>query len=116
MLTEKERAERLAMFRKEAALLRADPTVPRTAFWLSFADADKPLGEQFLGGCLVDDVVNLTDAIDASHRLGINPGGEVLSCEIDVTKIPADFPRNVLLSKADLDKLGGVKKMRPDDD
>jgi hypothetical protein len=109
MLTDAERQERIDAARAEAARLRADPATPRRAYWLSFA------AETFLGGCLVDGVVNPADAIEQSHRLGINPGGEVLMAEIPLDKIPKNYPRNTLLNKDQLTALGGWAKMEEDD-
>jgi hypothetical protein len=45
-------------------------------FYLSFADAKRPKGEQFLGGLYVR-AFTLEGAITRSHVLGLNPGGEV---------------------------------------
>ncbi len=45
-------------------------------FWLSFADPDLPKGTQFLGGCVVR-ATSFIEAVQVSHALGINPGGEV---------------------------------------
>jgi hypothetical protein len=105
MISDEERTARIRAARAEADRLRADPTTPRTAFWLSFAD------DGFLGGCLIDDVVNIADAITKSHRLGINPGGEVAIAEVALDTCPVGFPRNRLLSKADLKELGGFYRM-----
>lgn len=46
-------------------------------WYCSFADADKPKGEQFLGGCYVGPAPDIATAITQTHILGINPGGEV---------------------------------------
>jgi len=45
-------------------------------WWLSFADGTLPRGSQFLGGVLIE-AESFVDAIERSHALGINPGGEV---------------------------------------
>ena len=57
--------------------------------WLSFADGTLPKGTQFLGACMVQ-VGNFADprdtlraAIQKAHVLGINPGGEVQSMQMD---------------------------------
>ena len=74
-------------------------------FWLSFCDADRPKGQQFLGACVVEVTAEEADeaafdvllrfplaqtgsewiaaAMSKSHRLGCNPGGEVASMEIE---------------------------------
>lgn len=45
-------------------------------WWLSFADGTRPKGTQFLGGVLIE-AKSFMDAVERSHALGINPGGEV---------------------------------------
>lgn len=51
-------------------------------FYLSFCDVNKPKGQQFLGATIVaaDDAM---EAVAKSHRLGINPGGEVAIVEFE---------------------------------
>jgi hypothetical protein len=61
-------------------------------YWLSFCDGDLPKGQQFLGVAIVRGS-NLEEAVSEAWRLGINPGGEVLSMEILVknySKIPIE--------------------------
>jgi len=53
-----------------------DPQPDEPWFYLSFCDADLPKGQQFLGGAYVQGV-NAGAAVGRSHKLGINPGGEV---------------------------------------
>ena len=57
-----------------------------TLYWLSFADTDKPKGEQWLGGCMIEvegsGKDGLHKAIVRAHNLGINPGGQIKSVEI----------------------------------
>lgn len=75
-------------------------------WWLSFADGEKPKGEQFLGACLVQGAT-LPDAIKEAWRLKINPGGEVMSGELG--GYPVDVPEkwaNRLLSHEDMVKMG----------
>jgi len=97
-------------------------------FWLSFCDGERPKGEQFLGGCLVD--VTEDDAAEAllfiqqqfpnaqpgsewigaasrkAHQLGCNPGGEMVSIEI-----PQDhpnltrYPHGVLMDRATIERI-----------
>jgi len=57
-------------------------------FWLSFSDPDLEPGHRFLGVTIVD-VAEIEDqrhwgmkAIEKSWELGINPGGEVLICDV----------------------------------
>lgn len=53
-------------------------------WWLSFADGTRPKGTQFLGVCIVDtgmegapETMDMLAAVQMTHALGINPGGEV---------------------------------------
>lgn len=109
----------------------AEPTRPdRKVFWLSFTDATRPKGQQFLGACLLD--VTAAEAEDAAidvllrfpfaqpgaewigavvkkaHRLGCNPGGEVASVEV-----PPDHPMlahyqfGVLMDRATVERIDG---------
>jgi hypothetical protein len=54
---------------------------------LSFCDARKPTGKQFLGACIVP-ATDLIDAIKTSHLNGCNPGGEVLGHAIPTISAP----------------------------
>ncbi len=104
-------------------------------FWLSFCDSDLPTGEQFLGACLVDVTpedanemrvelaVRFPNAAEGAewiaaasrkaHQMKCNPGGEMMS--IDVTYAPSDnlalYPRNVLMSKSELEAIAPVELM-----
>jgi hypothetical protein len=51
-------------------------------WWLSFCDASKPAGSQFLGACIVS-AEDVADACRESWLLNINPGGEVAALAID---------------------------------
>jgi hypothetical protein len=100
----------------------------RKVFWLSFCDADRPAGQQFLGACLIDVTAAEADeaaievalrfplaqagaewlaaAMRKAHQLGCNPGGEVASMEIE-----ADHPNlaryqfGVLMDRATIERL-----------
>jgi len=53
-----------------------------TTFWLSFHDREKPRQDQFLGVAILDvdeseGEKSVLEIVRHSHRLGINPGGEV---------------------------------------
>lgn len=78
-------------------------------WWLSFADPERPEGEQFLGAALVSggEAVPGDDgfiaACLASHALGINPGGEVKGVgPFPEDKLPPNHPRNKLMSLAEI--------------
>lgn len=47
-------------------------------FWMSFCDTGKPQGQQFLG-VIIMFAPGIAHAIDRTWKLGINPGGEVMS-------------------------------------
>ena len=97
-------------------------------FWLSFCDADRPTGQQFLGACLVD--VSAAEADEAAimvmlrfpmaqpgaewaaaatrkaHRLGCNPGGEVASYEISADNPNlSHYQRGVLMDRATIERI-----------
>lgn len=46
--------------------------------WLSFCDANRPDGEQFLGA-IVTEAPSVVTAVLKTHLLKINPGGEILT-------------------------------------
>lgn len=70
----------------------------RQLWWLSFADGARPQGQQFLGVAIVpaDDMIA---AVRLTHRLGINPGGEVRGGPL--CTIPAGLPTERLLDAAE---------------
>lgn len=57
-----------------------------TRWWLSFADPDRPTGQQFLGACIVRAVDEIS-AVKVAHALGINPGGEVRFMDLVPEKV-----------------------------
>jgi len=72
-------------------------------YWLSFCDADRSEGEQFLGACLIE-ADNIEDAIRKSHRRKCNPGGEIACVQIgaEYEKNIGRFKLNHLYSKDEL--------------
>ncbi len=83
--------------------------------WLSFADPDRPKGQQLLGVSLIEieseglsDRQALALAIMSAWRQGANPGGEVLTAVIPPEKEPAFRPHlNRLMQPAELTELFG---------
>jgi len=100
-------------------------------FWLSFADDDRPKGQQFLGVCIVevteDEAARIKDelrvrfprhgegaewmaaATRKAWTLGCNPGGEVATADITDMPLPngaTTWPLNRLLQKDELQQLG----------
>lgn len=76
-------------------------------WWLSFADPDRPKGEQFLGVAIVR-ASGMGPAVTTAHVLKINPGGEVQGVEIPKTLAPPDEWIGRLLSReeiVDLEKI-----------
>jgi hypothetical protein len=64
--------------------------------WLSFADADLPEGQQFLGAAIIK-ASNFVEAVKVAHILGINPGGEVMSLEVpEDVEIPEKWVERLL--------------------
>lgn len=90
-ITDAIRSERIA-----AALWR-ESSEPLGWWYLSFTDPDRPKGTQFLGACVVE-ARGIAQAIGESHRLGLNPGGEVLPIQVPADKEPVPEVRGRLLS------------------
>ncbi len=70
-------------------------------WYLSFAEPGKFLGAAFV------EARGHTQALQQSHRLGINPGGEVELIQVPshaVGELPPNY-KNRLLSKAELEEL-----------
>lgn len=65
-------------------------------WYFSFADADKPEGTQFLGGCIVK-ADSPANALTVTHLTGCNPGGEAQIIELpDGIKIPPEYSFKIL--------------------
>lgn len=73
---------------------------------MSFADATKPKGTQFLGACVVE-AANVASAVLVSHQNKCNPGGEIRIWEFEQDRCPIPIVaiENKLMSKDDIDKL-----------
>lgn len=100
--------------RAHARELRANPNTPRYTYWLSFADGDRPKGQQFLGAAIIDDCVNMADAIEQAHVSGCNPGGEVQGHVLPPAAFReqpelAEAPRYTLMQKDELLRRGLIK-------
>jgi hypothetical protein len=94
MISDDERRKRFNQMREREAL------GPDSCWWLSFADPDKPKGQQFLGVAIVR-APGFVSAIELANSLGLNPGGAVQGTEIDPADIfPAHFRK--LLSRKEL--------------
>jgi len=83
-------------------------------FWLSFADADKPPGTQFLGAALVE-AKDFLSAVKAARVYGCNPGGEVQGVELDsaLYYVPESY-QNRLMSESEARALTGAEFLRPE--
>lgn len=113
-ITDEERRRRIDAARAEVRELRANPNTPRQSYWLSFADSDLPKGQQFLGALIVDDCVNLADAIEQSHRAKVNPGGAVGAHVLPKRAFEEDAalrlaPRLTLMDKTELLRRGLIE-------
>lgn len=90
-------------------------------WWISFCDAKRPKGDQFLGVSLVetDDRtdrdttrVAVAAAIRQAWRTGCNPGGQAQATCLPLDRLPNDHrvrlakaPHHTLLSKQQLEEL-----------
>lgn len=72
---------------------------PAVLWWMSFCDLEKPEGQQFLGVAIVE-APGLIHAHQKAWSLGINPGGQVQSVQVD--GIAKEF-HDRLLSYAELE-------------
>lgn len=90
---------------RRAQILTDELCRPPRWFYLSFADDDG-----FRGAAIVE-APGEAHAIQLTHTLGINPGGQVAMFAVpDGAPVP-DAAKNRLLSKRDLDRLFGAKNM-----
>jgi hypothetical protein len=91
--------------RRLEAKLAEEHITPQSAwYWLSFIDPDLPAGSRFLGVAIVWADGPVT-AVQKSHELDINPGGEVA-----IVRLPDAPPLGYtdrLLDKADAAIAGG---------
>lgn len=63
-------------------------------FYLSFADPNRPKGQQWLGGMYIE-AADIRQALASSRTCG-NPGGEVMFLEVDVTNIKPGYLARLL--------------------
>jgi hypothetical protein len=92
-MTDEERQRRIA------AKLLAEEAAPQPAwYWLSFIDPDRAQGTRFLGVAIVHADGHMS-AIDRTHRLNINPGGEVACYRLPDDFVVAPEHRNKLLDR-----------------
>ena len=93
-------------------LLKEESTQPERWWWLSFA------GKDGFRGVVITRARGFLSAVQKTHDLGINPGGEVQGAELpeEIMDSP-EGKRHIqfadrLLSKQDIEeKLGGARKM-----
>jgi hypothetical protein len=86
---------------RRAQNLTEESGKPLRWFYLSFAD------ERFLGAAIVEAPGEL-HAIEITHRLGINPGGEVAVFAVPEGKPVPDEAKWRLLSRQDLERVFGA--------
>src|SRR5712664_2991986 len=97
-----------------AEVLTKESGRPLLTWWLSFADATQPKGDQFRGVILVDACRGITSARLRLKQLGVPcPAGEIRGFGFapddgpeDQVRALASLPRGVLLSKAQLEAVG----------
>ena len=88
----------------------------KRSYFLSFCDGRRPKGEQFLGACVVDvEALGLDErewmqaAVEVSHKIKCNPGGEVQITRVDEAdnqELLASVPRGFLMDRAELERRG----------
>ncbi len=67
-------------------------------WWLSFATET-----EFLGGVFLQ-AKGMVDAVAKSHRLGLNPGGSVMTVSVPDGKTPPEHLINRLLTKEEAEE------------
>lgn len=72
-------------------------------WWLSFADADG------FAGVVILEAYGFGDALYRSHKMGLNPGGEVQGFKVPYEDHPEAL-RNRLLKKTDLAGFGVITR------
>lgn len=107
-LNKEERGKRVNQF-----LIDEESDNKEKCLWMSFCDPNKPKRKQFLGVIIIK-TLGFTHAVIKTHRLGINPGGEIQLFELseDAQKDIKSEDFNRLLSKTELEEAGyiGEKK------
>lgn len=105
MLTKEEiEARRLMALAKE---LEANQ---RGVWWMSFCDMSKPQGQQWLGVIVVEELGPM-HAVNKTHELGINPGGDIAFARVQPGVVkPEHMDR--LLSRAELREFGYIEDRR----
>jgi hypothetical protein len=79
-----------------------------TEWWfLYFTDPDQPKGKRFLGACIVEGK-GMISAVQRAHRLGINPGGQVLA--YDTPAHEPSFRDRLITDDAEMATLGYARK------
>lgn len=76
---------------------------PEKLIWMSFCDPNLTEGNKFLG-VIITKAKGLAHAVEKTHDLGINPGGEIMSFEIEDEIDIAHHDR--LLSREDMKAAG----------
>jgi hypothetical protein len=79
-------------------------TMPMQWWWLSFADGDRPEGQQFLGVALVQGR-GLGLASSEAWAHGCNPGGEVMGMPFPDWAKPPEGYTNRLLTRAEAEEV-----------
>ena len=74
-------------------------------WWLSFADGNRPEGQQFIG-VIIGQGYNIEAVITETHLREINPGGSCAFAQIPPEHVPLPEFHWVLLSYADLSQAG----------
>ena len=84
-----------------------------TYYWLSFCDSDRPEGQHFLGGCIVE-AWNAEDAVREAWAQNCNPGGEVAIIEVtpQYEANVAKFTINHLYTRAEIEAMGEYRSLQ----
>ena len=84
-------------------------------YWISFADAARPVGQKFLGVVIIEAASEAAALEEASHA-GVHPGGDPTFEELSEPLPPRDWFNRLLDGKASRDANRAMCKLRQAED
>ena len=74
--------------------------------WMSFSVRGKN------AGVIITEAKDVIEGAEKAHKLGINPGGQVLAFPVPEDSPEAKYPKDVLISSEEIEKLGKVTRIK----
>jgi hypothetical protein len=90
--------------KRRMELLAEESGAPASWWYLSFVDPERPEGTRWLGALIVK-ASGFLSAIEGTHLMNLNPGGEVAADEIPYTDAEAEPWAYRLLTREDVGRL-----------